>query len=410
LENKIDIDSVELKISETNISYKIYNKNNSTKILELNNKKEKTTRVGQIIKLLDGIEPYDIIEELQNTPANITLAQLIGISNALRSDITKSFKKVRTEDDDAVVGCAEYHNDIEEFEIVNNPTHCYATREIQEHDISIVNGTVNGHSAAVLIDGGSNTNLVTRNFLNKNIKNYTIVGSTSGRVHQALSNTEERVYEIVKLEVQIGTLKINAVFRVFDNDDSIFDIIINLKTQADYKLLVDADSKYLYVKSGINNVNGVFTFSAVPLVPLEDVHELHTQCMFCYILENNTSINNVISTNKINTTNKNKILEELISNMDIKDENFKNEIKSILTSYSDVIAISSDDLEPSKLLPHHIELLEGSKPIKQKAYRISQVQLLALKEELKKINRQRINFTFSFTLVFTYRSSTKEKW
>ena len=63
----------------------------------------------------------------------------------------------------------------------------------------------------------------------------------------------------------------------------------------------------------------MFTFSAVPLVPLEDVHELHTQCMFCYILENNTSINNVISTNKINTTNKNKILEELISNIDIKD-------------------------------------------------------------------------------------------
>ena len=88
MENKIDIDSVELKISETNISYKIYNKNNSTKILELNNKKEKTTRVGQIIKLLDGIEPYDIIEELQNTPANITLAQLIGIRSALRLDIT----------------------------------------------------------------------------------------------------------------------------------------------------------------------------------------------------------------------------------------------------------------------------------------------------------------------------------
>ena len=121
-----------------------------------------------------------------------------------------------------MVGCAEYHNDIEEFEIVNNPTHCYTTREIQEQDIAIVNGTVNGHSVAVLIDGGSNTNLVTRNFLNKNIKNYTIVGSTSGRVQQALSNTEERVYEMVKLKVQIGNLKINAIFRIFDNDDSIY--------------------------------------------------------------------------------------------------------------------------------------------------------------------------------------------
>ena len=142
-------------------------------------------------------------------------------------------------------------------------------------------------------------------------------------MHQVLSNTEEHIYEMVKLEVQIGNLKINAIFRIFDNDDSIFDIIINLKIQADYKLLVDTDSKYLNIKSGINNVNDVFTFSAVPLAPLEDVQELHTQCMFCYILENNTIINNVISTNKINTTNKNKILEELISNMDIKDGNLK---------------------------------------------------------------------------------------
>jgi len=38
------------------------------------------------------------------------------------------------------------------------------------------------------------------------LETYTIVGSTSGRVHQALFNTEERVYEMVKLEVQIGTL------------------------------------------------------------------------------------------------------------------------------------------------------------------------------------------------------------
>jgi len=67
LENKIDIDSMELNIPASNISNKFYNKINSTKILEQNNKKEKTTRVGKIIKLLDGIEPYDIIEELQNT-------------------------------------------------------------------------------------------------------------------------------------------------------------------------------------------------------------------------------------------------------------------------------------------------------------------------------------------------------
>jgi len=31
-------------------------------------------------------------------------------------------------------------------------------------------------------------------------------------------------------------------------------------------------------------------------------------------------------------------------------------------------------LEPFKLLPHHIELIDGAKPIKQRAYRLSHIQ------------------------------------
>ena len=50
-----------------------------------------------------------------------------------------------------------------------------------------------------------------------------------------------------------------------------------------------------------------------------------------------------------------------------------------------MIAVFSDDLEPSKLLLYHIELLDDSKSIKQKAYRLSQIQLTTLKEELKKL-------------------------
>ena len=46
---------MKLNIPESNISNKFNDKNNSTKKLEQNNMKEKTTRVGQIIKLLDGI-------------------------------------------------------------------------------------------------------------------------------------------------------------------------------------------------------------------------------------------------------------------------------------------------------------------------------------------------------------------
>ena len=215
--NNMDEDKKEInkKIDEgKNDSYGVEGNNNSNrKTTDKTQEKNKTTRVGQIIKLLEGIEPYDIVEELRKTPANINLAQLLGISSALRSDINKSFKKTKSEEN-LFIGYAECYNDIENFEIVNNPTHSYCTKEIQEHDIAIVNGSVNGCSAAILIDGGSNANLVSRKFLNQNIKNYTIVGSTSGRVHQALSSAEERIYEIVPLEVTIGTLKINEKFRI----------------------------------------------------------------------------------------------------------------------------------------------------------------------------------------------------
>jgi len=61
-----------------------------------------------------------------------------------------------------------------------------------------------------------------------------------------LTDAEEIAYEIVQLEVKIGTLEINSKFRIVDNDDPVFDIIINLKTQDDYTLLVNAKSKYLY--------------------------------------------------------------------------------------------------------------------------------------------------------------------
>ena len=62
----------------------------------------------------------------------------------------------------------------------------------------------------VLIDNCSNANLVTRKFLNNFIKNYKIIGTITGKVHQAMSDTEEGTYEIVPLEVNIGALKIEA--------------------------------------------------------------------------------------------------------------------------------------------------------------------------------------------------------
>jgi len=49
---------------------------------------------------------------------------------------------------------------------------------------------------------------------------------------------------------------------------------------------------------------------------------------------------------------KNKILRDLIDNVDIKDVNFFIEFKNKLTTYTDVIATSSNELKPSKFKPY----------------------------------------------------------
>jgi len=97
---------------------------------------------------------------------------------------------------------------------------------------------------------------------------------------------------------------------------------------------VDANSKYLYIRNKINNINGVFSFN---VVPLENVQIVQSQAMFCYILgkPSFTFNNNVNIKNEI--VNKYKILEELIKDMDIKYEIFKKKFKNILNSYAVVI-------------------------------------------------------------------------
>jgi len=52
----------------------------------------------------------------------------------------------------------------------------------------------------------------------------------------------------------------------------------------------------------------------------------------------------------------------------------------------DVLALCSDDLAKSKLLPHSIQLKNNSRPIKQRSYRLSKAKGDILKELTKLLN------------------------
>ena len=58
---------------------------------------------------MDGVESYNILEELKNTSAHIMLAQLFNISSSLHSDVTKSFRKSKG-DDEIIVGLTDSPN------------------------------------------------------------------------------------------------------------------------------------------------------------------------------------------------------------------------------------------------------------------------------------------------------------
>jgi len=167
---------------------------------------------------------------------------------------------------------------------------------------------------AVLIDGCSNANLVTRNFLNNSIKNYKIVGSVASKVHQTMSDAEERVYEIVQLDVNIGNLKISSNFGISEKEGSFYNIIIGLKTQHDHRNIVDTMDKYLSFKNKENKL--------VPLVPIEDISMFHSQALLCYLYDDNFSIyaNTIFTTIK---DDKRTIIESVIEDMDVQEDIIK---------------------------------------------------------------------------------------
>ena len=49
--------------------------------------------------------------------------------------------------------------------------------------------------------------------------------------------------------------------------------------------------------------------------------------------------------------------------------------------------MKTDDLKPTKILPHRIILKSGVKPVKQRAYHLSKIQTLALKKRVREINK-----------------------
>jgi len=217
--------------------------------------------------------------------------------------------------------------------------------------------------------------MITKSALEKFKINKNPIGKISETIFQAFNMTEVET-EIYELKVTIGSHTSYEQFRVIDNNE-IFDILIGINSLKENKFILDFAKSLLYYNNENDEPVKIANMTYDIALPGKDIakkNENSDQYLFL-TLEKEEQINE-------NEDKKFKIISDIICTL---PEKIKNSAKGLFHKFSNVLAVKTDDLGETKLLPHRIELLPGTKPIKQRSYRLSGVQAGALKEILTKL-------------------------
>ena len=110
--------------------------------------------------------------------------------------------------------------------------------------------------------------------------------------------------------------------------------------------------------------------------------DITTQLIPSLLLITNEVLHNENEVCTDDTISKLEMIHSIVKKL---PENLKADVEKLFLNYISVLALKTDDLGSSKLYPHRINLIPGTTPIKQRAYRISKVQADALKKELIKL-------------------------
>ena len=139
--------------------------------------------------------------------------------------------------------------------LVYDPDHSYISKskEVSEDELAIVPVNVNGKTARLLIDSWSNVNIISKKFLESLPTKPPLLGVSNVRLLQAISTCEPIKIEIVNISIKIGSLKFEAPFRVVDDKDSYYDLILGYYTQFLHRICIIAPLNSIYYLS--DNMN-----------------------------------------------------------------------------------------------------------------------------------------------------------
>jgi len=382
-------------------------------------KTEKDKNVSDVVKsnknekhiaMMEGNSPYDITKDLSQNYARITFLQLLDICPKLRSQLNKAIKLKNLELND------------ETFEEVVLST-------ISRDDIATTNCIINGLKGSAFLDTCASINIVTKQFLN-NIKNIKPIGYTTNNIIQVTSKTNLSS-ELYVLTIDFGNLIIKDVFRVIEQSQDLFDVLIGYSTLRDNKLFINPLDNYLCRMNEDESWIRVapLSMNVEPNAP-EEEHDNdnvnHDSLLLCFISKidiNNSKIydefvSDAVEGMKENTSeifnkriNETEVIfctncntketeinkmeeieiheddkESIINNIiDNSPEEIRSEFERLLRTNIEILATKTEELGKTKLMPHSIQIIKDAAPIKQKTYRLSKVQADALKEELTKL-------------------------
>ena len=317
-------------------------------------------------------ESYNIIKDLNETKCNITFGQLLDSAPKLRTQLSQGIRLNKTK----IVGAVD--NIETKPVIVNNIDHSYISKskEVSEEDIAMVDVSVDGVKGKLLIDSCSNLSIISKKFLNKLPNEYEPIGVSCGRIRLATHNDDYSEGVIVRIPVKINDFTLVEDFRVVEKEDPFYDMLLNFKTQIDNNLFIHPISYSLcqFTLDGLIKV----------IAPINngDFEEEKLLCMVRKADEEEEE--DKYDIRKIEGLPPSEYIHHENFTRTI-DEKYKSKVIKLLEDNLDIIATSSEELTPSKLAPHKINLKPGAKPVKQRSYRLSKFKSDILKEELTKL-------------------------
>ena len=322
-----------------------------------NSAPDKLKKIEKHILLMEGFESFkidDLVNEIASIEAVTKLVNLLDVFPKLRTAFAQKLKLTPATTTNTIINIIT---------------------AISNNKIVKVRGKIEDADAIILLDSCACLNMITKSALEKFKINKNPIGKISETIFQAFNMTEVET-EIYELKVTIGSHTSYEQFRVIDNNE-IFDILIGINSLKENKFILDFAKSLLYYNNENDEPVKIANMTYDIALPGKDIakkNENSDQYLFL-TLEKEEQINE-------NVDKKFKIISNIICTL---PEKIKNSAKGLFHKFSNVLAVKTDDLGETKLLPHRIELLPGTKPIKQRSYRLSGVQAGALKEILTKL-------------------------